>query len=104
MFLWISRSSWTCSSSAGKETFVQQLLEFGSRFVDGKTRQLRLAAFAVANKIPNDFPRCKIAMLMRSYRKKPDSYGWCPCPEGLWTRKRGRAPQLANLLGNYLIL
>ncbi len=89
---------------AGKEKFVQQLLEFGSRFVDGKTRRLRLAAFAVANKMQNDFPRCKIAMLMRSYRKKPDSYGWCPCPEGLWTRKRGRAPQLANLLGNYLIL
>ena len=58
---------------AGKETFVPQLLEFGSRFVDGKTRRLRLAAFAVANKMQNDFPRCKIAMLMRSYRRKPDA-------------------------------
>ena len=85
---------------ANKHPFVPQLLDFGSRFVDGKTRQLRLAALAVANKIANDFPRCKIAMLRRSYRRKPDAYGWCPCPEGLWARKSRRAPQLANLLGN----
>ncbi len=77
--------------SAHRGPFIRQLLHFGALYVDGKKRQLRLNAFATANKIDLDFPRCKIAMLMRAYRKPP-SYGWCPSPEALWTRKERRAP------------
>jgi hypothetical protein len=70
---------------ANKNTFIQQLLEFGSNFVDHKTRQLRLQAFQEANKLPLATPRCKIAMLMRAYRKTPNR-GVCPTPEQGWAK------------------
>ena len=64
--------------------FIPQLLEFGTKFVDPKQRQLSLQAFAEVNKVPLQFPRVKIAMLMRAYRKPP-SRTWCPLPEAAWT-------------------
>lgn len=68
-----------------KAGFVDELLEFAERFVDPKQRQLRLAAFAVANKMPMEVPRAKVAVIMRAYRKPP-SKTWCPCPESFWTK------------------
>ena len=70
---------------AGKNPFVQQLLDFGSAFVDQKTRRLRLQAFQVVNQLPMTTPRCKVAVLMRAYRKQPTK-GWCPTPEAAWTK------------------
>ena len=70
---------------ANKNTFIPQLIEFGSKFVDQKTRQLRLQAFQVANQLPMTTPRCKVAMLMRAYRKAPNRC-WCPTPEQTWTK------------------
>ena len=60
------------------------MLEFGSKFVDHKQRQLSLQAFAEVNKVSLQFPRVKIAMVMRSYRKPPNRT-WCPPPEAAWT-------------------
>ena len=60
--------------------WIPQLLKFGEKFVDAKHRQLSLQAFAEVNKIGLQFPRTKIAMLMRSY-KKPPIRTLCPVPE-----------------------
>ena len=60
-----SSSTW----GANKRPFVPQLLEFGSKFVDHKQRQLSLQAFAEVNKVDLEYPRVKIAMIMRAYRK-----------------------------------
>ena len=74
---------------ANKNGFIKQLLDFGSTFVDQKQRALRLQAFAVANQLPLNTPRCKLAMLMRAYRKPP-TRTWCPTPEAAWTRSKRR--------------
>ncbi len=84
------------SMGANKNSFIPQLVEFGSNFVEQKTRQLRLQAFQEANKLPITTPRCKIAMLMRAYRKAP-VLGWCPTPEQAWaksTRQLGREREI----------
>ena len=68
---------------ANKNQFIPQLLEFGSKFVDPKQRQLSFQAFAEVNKVSLRSPRVKIAMLMRAYRKPPHRT-WCPPPETIW--------------------
>ena len=60
--------------------FIADLIDFGEKFVNQKTRQLRLAAFAIINQMSNNYPRLKVAALKRSYRKSP-TYGICPSPE-----------------------
>ena len=77
---------------AGKNTFIQQLLDFGSKFVDPKQRQMSLAAFAEVNKLPLTVPRVKLAMLMRAYRKPPQR-GWCPTPEAAWATREATSLQ-----------
>ena len=79
----ISLFEFVVNMGANRSSFIKQLLAFGSKFVDQKQRQLRLAAFAEANKLQLGQPRCKIAMLMRAYRKPP-SRTWCPTPEPSW--------------------
>ena len=57
---------------ANTSPLIPQLLEFGSKFVDPKQRQLSLQAFAEVNEIALVYPRTKIAMLMRPYREPPN--------------------------------
>ena len=45
---------------------------------------IRDRAFAEVNKVELAYPRVKIAMLMRAYRKPPNRT-WCPLPETIWT-------------------
>ena len=71
------------SQGVGTNTYVDDLLEFGACFVDGKKRQLRFTAFAVANKINERAPWTKVAVMKRAFRKKPTN-GFCPSPEPLW--------------------
>ena len=71
------------------------MLEFGIKFVVPKQRQLSLQAVAAVNKIGLQFPRTKIAMLMRSY-KKPPTRTWCPVPEAAWTSS-AKLPSLPKL-------
>ena len=68
------------SMGANKNSFIEGLLAFGAKYVDGKKRRLRLEAFATINKIGDAFPRLKIATLKRAYRKKP-YYGFYPAPD-----------------------
>mgnify|MGYP005671993335 CR=1 FL=1 len=70
---------------AHKNNFIRMFLEFGSLFVDQKQRPLRRSAFSDVNKMPLETPRCKIAVLMRAYRKMP-SKTWRPSPEPAWAR------------------
>ncbi len=80
------------SQGASKGGFVSDLIAFGSKFVNQKTRQLRLGAFAEANKLPLTAPRVKNAMIMRAYRKTP-AMKYCPSPEAAWgkaSRQRER--------------
>ena len=58
-------------------------MDFGSKFVNQKQKQLRLAAFAEVNKLSTEFPRVKIAILMRAYRKAAVR-SWFPIPENGW--------------------
>ena len=71
---------------ANKNVFIPMLLEFGAKFVDPKQRQLSLQAFAEVNNVPLQYPRVKIAMLMRAYRKPPNRT-WCPPPEPAWNHQ-----------------
>ena len=71
---------------ANKNLFIPTLIEFGTKFVDHKQRQLSLQAFAEVNKVPLQYPRVKIAMLMRAYRKPPNRT-WCPPPEPAWNHQ-----------------
>ena len=64
---------------------LKELLDFGSKFVNSKTRQLRLNAFTMINKIPIQYPRLKVALLKRAYFKTP-VYGYCPSPEAGWAK------------------
>jgi hypothetical protein len=68
-----------------KSSFIPHLLDFGSKFVDQKQRQLRLQTFAEVNKLPLECPRSKVAMIMRAYRKAP-LRGQCPNPEAAWSK------------------
>ena len=54
---------------AGKGKHIPRLVEFAHTFVDPKQRQLRLRAFAEANKLPLEAPSYKVGMLMGAYRK-----------------------------------
>ena len=72
--------SFVINLGADTGPFIRELLDFGSRFVDQKQRQLRLQAFVEINKVSNHCPRTKIAALKRAYHKKP-SHGFCPSPE-----------------------
>ena len=70
-------------AGVGTNSYIEDLLEFGGCFVDSKKRQLRFSAFAVANKICEQAPWSKIAVMKRAYRKKPVN-GFCPSPEPIW--------------------
>ena len=71
---------------ANTNVFIPTLLEFGAKFVDPKQRQLSLQAFAEVNKVPLQYPRVKIAMLMRASRTPPNRT-WCPPPEPAWNQQ-----------------
>ena len=86
------------SLGAGVNTYIPELLDFGSKFVNQKKRQLRLCAFAEVNKIPAQFPRTKVAVLKRAYRETPKN-GFCPNPEPAWAKvPEDRLTSLEQLL------
>ena len=72
--------SFVINLGGDKTVFLPDLIEFGRRFVDQKKRQLRWHAFAEVNKVDRQYPRTKLAMLKRAYRKNPTN-GFCPSPE-----------------------
>ena len=75
------------SVGVGKNTYFDYVADYQRIFVNSKQRQLRFVAFGVVNKIDASFPRTKIAINKRPYRKKsPDPRNvWCSNPEAAWT-------------------
>ena len=86
------------SLGVGVNSYVDDFLDYASKFVDSKKRQLRLVAFLMVNQIAEQAPWTKVAVLKRAYRKKPAS-GFCPSPESTW----GSCPlQLIEILEELL--
>jgi hypothetical protein len=69
----------------GTNDYVEQLMDYLNTYVNSKVRQLRLAAFKNVNLIDIEYPRIKVALIKRAYRKKP-TFTWCPHPELGWSR------------------
>ena len=72
----------------GSNTYFDDLIEFAGLYVDSKFRQLRFAAFAVADKMPDKFPLTQIAIIKRAYGKKPCT-GFRQNPDSEWTTVTG---------------
>ena len=87
------------SIGVGKNTYFDELADFQRIFVNSKLRQLRFGAFGVVNKLNAKFPRVKIAVIKRAYRKTPAG-GWCPNPEGAWLAVSEQILQIAEDLLN----
>ena len=71
------------SLGVGTNSYVEELEEFAIFFVNSKFRQLRFSAFGSANKVPENCPLVKLALIKRAFRKKPAN-GYCPSPEQDW--------------------
>ena len=68
------------SIGVGKNTYFDDLAAFQRIFVNPAQRQLRFSAYGVVNKIDAAFPRTKIAILKKAYRKKPSDSTNVFCP------------------------
>jgi len=71
---------------ANTAPFIPALVDFTSVWVNSEVTRLPLTAFREANKISNDCPRTKIAIIQRAYMMTPNSQGYVPVPEGCWAR------------------
>ena len=71
------------SNGVGSNTYIDDFQQWAQAFVDSKKRQMRFSAFAVVNKMCENCPLSKVAVLKRSYRKPPVN-GFCPSPEPGW--------------------
>ena len=71
------------SAGVTTNTYVDELIQWTSVFVDSKKRQLRFGAFGVVNKIEAAAVWSKMAVVKRAYRKPPAN-GFCPSPEPAW--------------------
>ena len=60
-----------------QSVFLQDLKAFHQRFVNPKLRKARLEAFAVANLLPIEMPRLKVASLKHVYVDTKVSHGYC---------------------------
>ena len=58
----------------GRNSYVPDLLDFMSQWVDSKKRRLKYSAFADANKLGADVPRTKLALIKSCYKRKPQGY------------------------------
>ncbi len=81
-----------------RAAFIPVLLEFGQAFVNSKRRGLRLSAFRIANKLSDQVPWVKVALIMRCYWKGVptrsgagvEAISWCPHPEAFWAKRTSR--------------
>ena len=85
-----------CSNlGMGKTSFMQDLMQYMSAFVDPKKRRLKFSAFADANKLGLECPRLKVALIKKSYRSKPVK-GICPNPNAFWSTAKNRGACLTE--------
>ena len=71
---------------ANNAPFIPKLVDFTSIWVNSETRRLPLTAFREANKIANEYPLTKIAIIQRAYMMTPNSQCFVPVPEASWGR------------------
>ena len=77
---------------------IKELITFAERFVNSAQRSLSLPAFALVGGLRTEFPRTKVALIMRAYKmgaKKagPGGAVWCKEPEAAW-KKQSMEPHL----------
>ena len=93
-----------CSNlGMGKTSFMQDLMQYMSAFVDPKKRRLKFSAFADANLLGLECPRLKVALIKKCYRSKPQR-GICPNPTAFWktAKERGACLQEGEQLLHYM--
>ena len=76
---------WLINSGVGTNTFVDDFMAWTEVYVDSSKRRLRLGAWGVVNGVVDKAKWTRIAILKRSYRRKP-TLGYCPSPENIWTQ------------------
>jgi hypothetical protein len=81
------------SNGVGKNTYIDQFMEWTGRYVDSKRRQLRFTAWYPVNKMCPEAVWARMAVLKRAYRKQPQNT-YCPCPESAWGEFNWDALQL----------
>ena len=72
---------------------IKDLITFVETYVNSSSRTLRLAAFGLVGQLKTEFPRVKVAIIMRCYRLPPKNAcrslgapGWCTDPSPSWKR------------------
>ena len=88
------------SVGVAENSYFGDLLDFQKCFINSKKRQMRFAGFKVVNKLDAAFPRMKIAIIKRAYRKKAVN-GWIADPESSWTAIAGPILESAEQLLRY---
>jgi hypothetical protein len=61
------------SNGVGKNTYIDQFMEWTGRYVDSKRRQLRFTAWYPVNKMCPEAVWARMAVLKRAYRKQPQN-------------------------------
>jgi hypothetical protein len=74
------------NQGANAAPFIPALVAFMSVWVNSERKRLPLSAFREANKISNEFPRTKLALIQRCYMMNPNNQGYVPVPEATWTK------------------
>ena len=74
------------NQGANTAPFIPALVAFMSVWVNSERKRLPLSAFREANKISNEFPRTKLALIQRCYMMSPNNQGYVPVPEATWTK------------------
>ena len=73
-------------SLGGKgSVYLQEIQDWGARFVDQKKRRMRLAGFKMINGMHDECPRAKVAVFKYTYKGDPIN-GFVRSPDEWWTR------------------
>ncbi len=73
------------SLGSHKQTYLQEIRDWGSRFVNQKKRRMRLNGFKVLNDMPLKYPRAKVAVFKLTYKGIP-TLGYVKSPDVWWTK------------------
>jgi uncharacterized protein YdhG (YjbR/CyaY superfamily) len=84
---------------ANTAPFIPALVAFTSVWVNSELTRLPLTAFKEVNKVSNEFPRTKLAMIQRCYMLPPNREGYVPTPEVSWSKvNKANMSKLENFL------
>ena len=79
----------------GKHSYVLELLDFMSQWVDSSKRRIKYSAFAEANKLGAEYPWTKVALIKSCYRRKPSGI-MCPNPSPFWGQAQSKGVRLQD--------